>query len=202
MSHSLSEVLLFAYTFIRLLWMLGSVIAAAGMQVYIIWGSVRRFLSRITTYLTFFCSGPTSQRRGEELPRTSLSQTQATNYIHIRCQRSTARYATFQLSTPTSFLTYRTSLRCGKLSRFRRIHSRILRISSFPIACHIFSCPPRRLCLPYRSSLITRFAYSCRNSSTERVGIHEDWHSSHCCWDWIHRSQRKPSARSAASRKF
>ena len=37
-----------AYTFTRLLWVLGAVIAAAGMQVYIIWGSVRRARSRIT----------------------------------------------------------------------------------------------------------------------------------------------------------
>jgi hypothetical protein len=41
-SLSLGKVPFSAYTFKRLLWMVGSVIAAAGMQVYIIWGSVRR----------------------------------------------------------------------------------------------------------------------------------------------------------------
>ena len=187
MSHSLSEASFSVYTSTRLLWIVGSIIAAMGMQVYIIWGSVRRIISRITIHLSLVYSGSTSQRWGEELPRTSLPQTQATNHVYIRRRRSTARYASsFQLE-PHSYLS-KASLRCGKLSRFCRIRSRILWVTSFPIACHIFSCPPRRFRLPHRSSLITRFAYSCRNSAAECVGIHEDRHSPHCCWDWIHRS--------------
>ena len=71
-----------------------------------------------------------------------------------------------------------------------------------PIACHIFSCPSRRLRRPYQSSLITRCAYSCRNLATEHVGIHEDRHSPHSCCDRIHLSRWEPSRAGPPSRKF
>ena len=91
-----------AYTFTRLLWMVGAVIAAAGMQVYIIWGSVRRGRSRTTIHLIFH-SGLTSQRWGEELPRISRSQTQVTHHIYVRRECSTPWYASFFKS---NFLLY------------------------------------------------------------------------------------------------
>jgi len=91
-------------------------------------------------------------------------------------------------STLTSLLTCWPSVRCRKHSCVCRVYSRILWIGSFPIACHIFSCPSRRLHLPYRA--------------TERVGIYENWHSPLCRWDRIHRSHWKPSRGSSASRKL
>jgi len=69
-------------------------------SVYYLGKRKTRALSRITIHLIFH-SGLASQRRGEELPRTSLSQTQATHHIYLCRERSTAWYAIFQLQFPS-----------------------------------------------------------------------------------------------------
>ena len=79
------------------MWIVGAIIAAVGMQVYIIWGIVRDlafyYLPISIPYLNSLSSvGPAVQWRRKELPRVSLSKTKKARDVYVRRKRRSLGY--------------------------------------------------------------------------------------------------------------
>ena len=74
------------------MWIVGAIIAAAGMQVYIIWGVVRDAALLSPHLKSLSSAGPAVQWRRKELPRVSVSETKKACNIYVRRKRRSFRY--------------------------------------------------------------------------------------------------------------
>jgi hypothetical protein len=79
------------------MWVIGAIIAAAGMKVYIIWGSVSPYLVPHPKP-SHRSVGPTKERRREELSRVPFQKAQVPDHFSLRCQWCAARMGSRELS--------------------------------------------------------------------------------------------------------
>ena len=93
------------------MWIIGAIIAAAGMQVYIVWGTVRLLYSGLIPRSLNTIKGCPQERRREELSGIHFQEATVPHNLDLCCEWSPSWYASTPLSSSNTLTS--PSLGCG-----------------------------------------------------------------------------------------
>lgn len=170
------------------MWVIGAIVASAGMWVYIVWGTVRSTFLSDTSPIWFVPLGPTQEWRREELSRIPFPKTQIPHNMYVCFRRHTFRSVIFFLSKHHLANTVICSLGRRKFTCIRRIHSQSRKSGSWTMdTSPCWLCVHNiRICAPRnRDEVGIMAAEWSRNVQIYRAnGGRNCWF---CCSQWTRR---------------